>query len=370
MNILSLFDGISCGRLALEKLNIKPEKYYSSEIDKYAIKISESNYDDIIRLGDVKNWQSWDIDFSKIDLLLSGFPCQAWSVAGKQKGLLDERGQLGVTNHEIFEHIKKLNPNVKFLFENVRMKKENLEFFDNLFSVKHTMINSALVSAQNRVRCYWTNLGDKIPQPDDKGILLKDIIEHGEVDRDKSYCVDANYFKGGSLKNYLEKARRQIVFNYSSSGRGDGKVEDRANEAQKAGTLTATGYTNRSFTGVATLRPCKPKGLKKESLCHHVADATDIKGNQSIKRVYSKTGKAPTLTTMTGGHREPKILAHEWEYRKLTPLECERLQTMPDNWTLVTDNKGNQLVSNSQRYKAIGNAWTVDVIAHILENLK
>jgi site-specific DNA-cytosine methylase len=116
-------------------------------------------------------------------------------------------------------------------------------------------------------------------------------------------------------------------------------------------------------------RPCELREFNPDSLCHHAANATDLNGNESIKRVYAETGKAPTLTTMGGGHREPKVLTDSKTYRKLTPLECERLQTFPDNFTLVTDEKGKQLVSNSQRYKALGNAWTVDVIAHIFSFL-
>jgi site-specific DNA-cytosine methylase len=149
--------------------------------------------------------------------------------------------------------------------------------------------------------------------------------------------------------------------------------------------------------------PCELREFNQDSICHHAANATDLNGNESIKRVYAETGKAPTLTTMGGGHREPKVLCDAWRgrykddgsteqrleirkdrktnslttvqkdnqvvkdasYRKLTPLECERLQTFPDGWTLVTDEKGKQLVSNTQRYKGLGNAWTVDVIAHI-----
>lgn len=208
MNILSLFDGISCGRVALDLAGIPVTNYFASEIDKYAIQVSKKNWPDIVQLGDANNWREWQLP--RIDILLAGFPCQAWSVAGNQKGLDDPRGKMALVLVEIFEHLKNINPDMIFLFENVRMKKSNLDFMDSLFGVKHIMINSSLVSAQNRVRCYWTNIPN-VTQPTDKGILLKDIIESGEVDRDKSYCIDANYFKGGSLKNYLDKKRKQLA---------------------------------------------------------------------------------------------------------------------------------------------------------------
>jgi DNA (cytosine-5)-methyltransferase 1/DNA (cytosine-5)-methyltransferase 3A len=210
MNVLSLFDGISGGRVALERANITVDKYYASEIDKWAIAISKKNYPDIIQLGDINNWRTWDIDWKSIDLLFAGFCCQSWSQAGKQQGDKDPRGALMWVMLDIFNHIKTLNPNVYFLFENVKMKKEFLDYVNKAIGCESILINSALVSAQNRQRNYWTNIPN-VTQPEDKRIYLKDIIEYGEVDRDKSYCIDANYYKGGSLKNYLEKSRRQLV---------------------------------------------------------------------------------------------------------------------------------------------------------------
>jgi len=313
-NVLSLFDGMSCGRIALDRAGIKFNKYYASELDKYAIKVSQANYPDIEHLGDVKKWREWDIDWN-IDLLIGGSPCQGFSFAGNQLAFDDPRSALFFVYVDILNHIKSVNPNVKFMLENVRMKKEFLAIISEHLGVEPIFINSALVSAQNRQRYYWCNWD--VEQPEDKGILLKDIIEDAYTEKDKSYCIDANYHKGATWEQYKTKSRRQLV------------------------------------------RPCEPKPFDKNSLCHHAANATDIKGNESIKRVYAKTGKAPTLTTMGGGHREPKTLIEPTKYRKLTPLECERLQTVPDNYT--------NHVSNTQRYKMIGNGWTVDVIAHILK---
>ena len=251
MNVLSLFDGMSCGQQALERAGIKVDNYFASEIDKYAIQIAEKNYPNTKHLGDVtqisKFWTTHK--FPKIDLLIGGSPCQSFSYAGNQLAFDDPRGKL------FFEYVKikdLLKPKY-FLLENVRMKQEYVDIISEYLGVEPIEINSALVSAQNRKRLYWTNIPN-VTQPADKKILLKDVLECGCVDRDKSYCLDANYFKGGNLKLYFEKYRRQLVF-------------DR---------------------------------------CLQVGEA-DIKGYDSIKRVYSKEGKAPSLTTMQGGHREPKV---------------------------------------------------------------
>lgn len=353
MIYLSLFNGISAGRLALSRAGIKFDKYYIAEIDKFANKVSEFHYPDNIQLGDVNNWREWDIDWSDVGLVTAGFPCQSWSLAGKQLGDKDERGKLFWTTLEIMSHVLENNPDVKFMLENVKMKKEFEEYITlhterALGYVNKTLINSSLLSAQNRQRYYWTNF--EVSQPEDEGILLKDIIEDDSIaDREKAYCIDANYSKGTNLNQYLNKSRRQIVF-----------------------------------------RPCEPRENIKQSKdgLIHVANASDIKGNEQIKRIYSDAGKAPTLSTCQGWHREPKVAIYQrprgknnggvhteksptltsnsWEhnntlqYRKLTPTECARLQTFPDGWC-------ENIVSNSQSYKCYGNAWTVDVIAHIFK---
>lgn len=191
-NIISLFDGMSCGQIALKELGILPDTYYASEIDKHAIKTTMHNFPNTVQLGDITKWKEWNIEWSKIDLVLSGSPCQGFSFAGKQLAFDDPRSKLFFVFYDILKHIQSLNPNVKFLLENVRMKKEYEEVITNLMQIRPLKINSALVSAQNRVRLYWTNIGAapcglfgdlvcSIPQPEDKGILLKDILEK-EVD--------------------------------------------------------------------------------------------------------------------------------------------------------------------------------------------
>jgi|DEB0MinimDraft_6_1074348.scaffolds.fasta_scaffold00849_13 DNA (cytosine-5)-methyltransferase 1/DNA (cytosine-5)-methyltransferase 3A len=501
MNVLSLFDGISGTQVALDRLGVKVNNYYASEIDEYAMKTTLKNYPSTIMLGDVKNWETWhlitrqNLDWSSIDLVVGGFPCQAWSNAGLKQGDKDPRGMLFWTMLDVMKLVLEKNPNAKFLMENVRMKNEFEEYItfhteEALGKVNKHLINSALVSAQNRKRFYWTNI-EGIDQPEDQGLLLRDVLDYscedtlsekemafmlrsesktkdlprlkararyedqksntltysmhkgvpynviGWVDRDKSYCIDANYYKGGNPKSYFEKGRRQLIFN----------------------------------------RPCELRDFDSKAQCHHIANATDINGNESIKRVYADSGKSPTLTTMGGGHREPKVLiipqkvkvrkyevdipklqqtlrdhkkmtiltnknladlldvpvtkVEHWfrtdssfaipsediwfrlkdllviktdefdksivcfevrdgkfdmadrvysqdgksptivasnvakvmdqpTYRKLTPTECEKLQTFPIGYT--------EGISNTQRYKALGNSFTVSVIQHILSN--
>lgn len=273
MNVLSLFDGMSCGQIALNKIGIKPAKYYAAELDKYAITVTQANYPDTVQLGDVTGWKEWDIDWGSIDLLIGGSPCQGFSFAGKQLAFDDPRSKLFFVYVDILNHIKKHNPHVKFMLENVKMKKEYLGVISEQLGVQPVFLNSALLSAQNRQRYYWANW--EFGQPEDKGIVLADIIESGAVDRDKSYCIDANYFKGGSLKNYLDKKRRQVALSQSET-----------------------------------------------RLC-----------------VFEDDDARPV--------------------RKLTPTECERLQTVPSGYSAH--------VSNTQRYKMLGNGFTVDVIAHIFK---
>ena len=205
--------------------------------------------------------------------------------------------------------LKKLKPKY-FLLENVKMKKQSMDVITEALGVEPIFINSRLVSAQNRQRYYWTNIPmDKLP--DDKGIILADVLEDGHVDRDKSHCIDANYFKGGNLKSYFEKHRRQLVFS-------------------------------------------------DDGMCH-VGDA-DLKAHGYNRRVYHPEGKAPSLCAASGGNLEPKTFVSPNSWRKLTPLECERLQTVPEGYT--------NHVSNTQRYRMLGNGWTVDVVAHILKGMQ
>ena len=349
MKVLSLFDGMSCGQIALNRLGIKVDKYYASEIDKYAIQITQKNYPDTIQVGDITKLDP--NGFKDVDLIMAGSPCQGFSFAGKQLAFDDPRSALFF---EFIRLLKAIKPRY-FLLENVRMKKEYLEVIteqvsqcypnegNDLFKNKlePILINSALVSAQSRQRYYWTNIPE-IEQPEDKGILLKDILEteHNRNGKSGTLCSGTHGYANGYVNNKPIKAYvipREIL--------KDNERQRRVYEPiGKSPTILGRSDSPKITT---------PK---------QVGIATDIKGHEQIKRVYSPDGKSPTVTTCGGGHREPKIITSNYHWRKLTPLECERLQTVPDNYT--------EGVSNTQRYKMLGNGWTVDVICHILKNME
>jgi len=206
--VLSAFDGMSCVQIALRQLGIPIKQYLASEIDKYPIQITQKNYPDTIQLGDIT--KVFAKDLPPIDILVGGSPCQGFSFAGDQLAFDDPRSALFF---EFVRLLKECKPKY-FLLENVRMKKEFLDVITEQLGVEPILINSALVSAQNRQRYYWTNI-EGVEQPEDRGLVLKDILEDSDwvTDRDKSHCLDANYFKGGNLKSYFEKHRRQLVFN-------------------------------------------------------------------------------------------------------------------------------------------------------------
>lgn len=398
-NVLSLFNGISGCHLALERAGIKHGQVYYAEIDKYANIVTQHNYPNDIALGDVTRWREWDIDWASIDLVGAGFPCQAWSVAGKQLGDKDERGMLFWTTLEIIAHVLKHNPKAKFLMENVKMKKDFEQYITHhteqaLGKVEKTLINSALVSAQNRQRYYWTNFA--VTQPDDKGVLLKDILEQnadnkfnlsnqrvetikrsrtGGVfidpnEKDKVGTLIASYHKipsdgnyivcGGAIRGrYIVDGKRQD-HKMKTAGLTEQRLEVR-NDG-KTNTLTTVQKDN-----VVVCRPASIVGrrLNERGVRDDYNKDVPITQCLQVKHKSDKTGclttvdKDNVLSTEPPG-RYPDIYNRgDISYRKLTPLECERLQTFPDNWT--------DCVSNTQRYKALGNAWTVDVIVHILQ---
>jgi DNA-cytosine methyltransferase len=277
INVLSLFDGMSCGQIALNRAGIKYDKYFASEIDKYAIQVTQHNYPETIQIGDILNVKGSDLP--KIDIMFGGSPCQGFSFAGKRLNFEDPRSKL------FFEFVRlkeELNPKY-FLLENVKMKKEHEQVITEHMGVEPIRINSKLVSAQNRERLYWTNIPG-IEQPDDKGILVKDIIDY--------------------------------------------------------------------------------------SVVHKILPPKTIQAQLYYAKNYKATGKAPTLTRELahgwGKNITPKcyveIKAITGEDRLFSPLECERLQTVPDNYSSI--------VSNTQRFNMLGNGWTVDVITHIFKNIE
>lgn len=545
LKVLSLFDGMSCGQLALQRLGIEVDTYYASEIDKYAIQVTQANFPKTIQVGDVCELKAED--YQDVDLILAGSPCQGFSFAGKQLAFDDPRSALFF---EFIRLLKEIKPKY-FLLENVKMKQQFQDVITEQVSacypdfeggdlfgsqIKPILINSALLSAQNRQRLYWTNIPN-IEQPEDKGIVLRDILEDNpgnkyslsvaKVDRvlnsprgkgffynkdsEKIGTLVAGYHKEPTDASYIETKPKQVglaiekvkvrkhevdilgLQNLLRTRKKESKKTNKqiANEIKipvtkvehwfrtdssfaipsddiwyklkkilnidnnefdksimefdirdgvyettqrvysqegKSPTLTSAhaeklvetkpkqvgkikdgGQGNRIYSqdgkssslsaqsggtaGVGnTLVETKPK---------QVGIATDIKGHDILKRVYSPDGKSPTLNSMGGGNREPKVVSGAWRgrykedgtteqklelnksgksnslttvqkdsvvvneelsWRKLTPLECERLQTVPDNYT--------NHVSNTQRYKMLGNGWTIDVIAHILNNME
>lgn len=392
MKVLSLFDGISCGMLALQRAGIPVECYDAFEIDKYAVTVSQRNYPDIVHHGNV-----YDGDFTQFkgyDLLLGGSPCTYWSIAKKDREV-DCNGE----GFRLFtEYVRALEESgcKYFLYENnysvhQRIKDE----ISKTLGVEPIMINSSLVSAQNRKRCYWTNIPVS-SFPEDKGILLKDILESGVAWQDKSYCMTARY-PGAVLYNTLERKQRTMVAEPIPINTYQGTDKSRTVMAGYHKYGEATLIKNSGFNG-GTTAVAMPVGaaqrgryvdegkteqhievredgksnclttVQKDSLvCTPVRVGHYGKGGQG-QRIYSVVGKSVTLSANGGGQGAKtglyKIDLPDGDYviRKLTPIEAERLQTLPDNYTAG--------ISNTQRYKCIGNGWTVDVIAHILGGLR
>lgn len=511
MRVLSLFDGISCGHVALDRAGIPVEVYYASEIDKYAIEITQRNYPDTIQLGDITK-----IDFTqfigKVDLIMGGSPCQDLSIAGKRAGLQGDRSGLFYKFVEATEVIK---PKYFLLENNVGMPQDAYEEISRLMGCYPIMINSALVSAQTRKRFYWTNIGPQdynlfgfptvaIPQPENKGILLRDVLESGYAPDDKSRCIQSSigrttereYFKKNqgqmvaepicvnipetvkvrknpvdtnklqkvlrkhktlSNKEIAEKLNQPItkvehwfrtdnsfaipdadiwlqlkallniqtdefdksIMEFETKEGSYDKATRKYSVNGKMSTLMAAGNdeiiqplkilepviyqlprgnnnggikkdkaptmtkSNWKFNNLC-VKPCalRNRGNGKEPEFNNTDKANALtsvqtdsmvleplrlkqyeKSQGQAQRVYSVRGKSVVLNANGGGQGGKtglyKIDLPDGEYliRKLTPLECERLQTLPDGYT--------EGVSNTQRYKAIGNGWTVDVIAHI-----
>ncbi len=323
INVLSLFDGMSCGQIALNRAGIPYDKYYASEIDKHAIKVTQHNYPDTIQLGSVIDIKGTDLP--QVDLLIGGSPCQGFSFAGKQLNFDDPRSKL------FFEFVRlknECNPTY-FLLENVKMKKEYEDIITEYLGVKPIAINSELFSAQDRKRIYWTNINFKA-LPTENKLTVEDILED-EVD--VKYYIEP---KRSVVICENEVKKRKIAF-IGSNSQGNRIY----NIHGKSVCLCGEGGGLGAKTGLYALPCLTPDRLEKR---------------QNGRRFKPSNSKFYTLTAMD----KHGILTDNF-IRKLTPIECERLQTVPDNYT--------KIASDNQRYRMLGNGWTVDVIAHIFGGL-
>lgn len=435
MNVLSLFDGMSCGQQALERAGVKVDNYFASEIDKYAIRVTQKNYPKTKQLGSVVDVNITELP--KIDILIGGSPCQSFSFAGKRKGMsttdeqeiltLDHYLQLKAEGYEfegqsylfweymrVLTEIKKTNLAVVFLLENVMMGEKWQKVLTKAIGVQPICINSALVSAQNRKRLYWTNIGlepgglfgdleSTIRQPKDKGVLLKDILEPS---------VDEKFFLSDKMLSYLNERKANYnsgKINYkgqddkascinASSGSID--ISDniivhntmpRSSKTGKGGTgplsrkdgkthCLDTGSTNAVEIVAMRGRP-NEEGKNKQQLetngTNKSNSLTSVQKDNLVREVKGgdfrfdegfrwrdngKSGTLPARGKSEGKDFSGQALAKiNSSVRRLTPTECERLQTVKDGYT--------DCVSDSQRYKMLGNGWTIDVIVHILSYL-
>lgn len=384
MNVLSLFDGMSCGRITLSELGIPVKKYYASEVDKFAIKATMQNFPDTIQLGDVRELDVSLLD--KIDLIIGGSPCTNLSMSGKRKGLSTKEGmevldlqtylELKENGFEfegqsylfweyirIYHELIERGDNPKFFLENVEMGKKWESVFNETMGRKGIHINSALVSAQNRRRIYWTDIHDDIPQPEDRGILLRDILEEE---------VDEKYFLSRKMIDWLNihKKKRNVEIRLLD---GDDKSHCLTVSGQVKGNLS-TDYICVAMRGreASCLTPKRTeygKQIRKEYEAGLVK-----KHRKNIQQLEPRTdSKTNCLTTV---QKDNLIIVSEKEtsnnsynqiygakIRRLTPTECARLQTIPDwyKWDGISD---------TQRYKMLGNGWNIETIKHIFKYLK
>ncbi|WP_294597397.1 DNA (cytosine-5-)-methyltransferase [uncultured Rikenella sp.] len=396
MRILSLFDGMSCGQIALRELGVEPEVYYASEIDPHAIRQTQHNFPATVQLGDVERWREWAIDWAGIDLVLAGSPCQGFSFAGKQLAFDDPRSRLFFVFVDILDHVRQHNPEVRFLLENVNMKREYLRVISEHVGVFPVRINSSLVSAQNRDRWYWTDIKTRreglfgelhsdIPQPEDRGIVLADILETEVSDKynvsekmaryitdpkrlgrhtdlndgsKKAVCLTAKGVASWTGTFLLQRPR-----GYNKGGKRAGKVP----------TLSAHGWERNNLLCVSSNQAHATVSVNKSTPIlasagmggGHIPMVVQLNPSREFggqprqhNRIYDPVGKSPAI--QAGMKRGGSMIALSETVRRLTPTECARLQTIPAWYEWV--------VSDSQIYRLLGNGWTVEVIKWILEH--
>lgn len=380
INVLSLFDGISTGFYVLEKSGIKINQYYSSEIDKGCISISNKNFPNQIRLGSVENWKDWNIDFKNIDLLIGGSPCQGFSFAGKGLNFSDERSKLFFKYLEILNFLKEQNPNVKFLLENVNMKKEFKNKISSYLNTEYLDINSNLVSAQNRRRLYWTNIADSI-NIKDKQIYLKDII-HESFDKNKTVLEflemfdldykDFNKFLNIKIKDYLnidkfffQKVLKDFLIDKDKT---DLILQNEINR-NKIKYLGTDLYKNDLYS-IHGKKVCLFNKNEKTSINNDFLFSCLTPDKIKQRQNGQRFNDGNKFFTLTATDRHGIFYGNKYcsYIRKLTPIECERLQTLPDNYTKVLIK--NKIISNSKRIQTLGNGWTADAICELLSKVK
>lgn len=387
---------MSCGQIALKQVGISIDKYYSIEIDQHAIKQTQLNFPDTIQLGSVTEWKTWNLEWSKIGLICAGSPCQGFSFAGKQLAFDDPRSVLFFVFIDILNHCIKFNPDVKFLLENVDMKREHMNVINNYCGLFAVNINSNRVSAQNRNRWYWSNIRTKrvglfgeihtdIPQPKDKGVLLKDILEKE---------VPEKYFISQAVINRIERKTYSIPqFDPDKTGTLNTKNNSGQMSIDSGTTFISVdgkAPTQRSSTGrsldkkhnyqIIDLDGNIKRNQEKASLLsiggHGAGNYSDMdlimtanyvqwdtsgKGYKSQQdRAFYESGKHGSLTACRAANKNGVV--SESRIRRLTPTECSRLQTVPEwyKWGC----------SDTQQYRMLGNGWTVDIICHIFQYLK
>ena len=406
MKVLSLFDGCSGGQQALERAGIDVDTYYASEIDKYAIQVTMANYPNTIQLGSVVDINA--LELPKIDLILGGSPCQSFSFAGKRKGMstkdeqeiltLEHYLELKADGYEfegqsylfweymrILQELRVKNPNVLFLLENVEMGAKWEKVLSNAIGVRGIHINSALVSAQNRKRIYWINWGMKpmglfgdmesiIEQPKDRGILLKDILETE---------VDEKYFLSEKFDNWLNKHSKKTEGNRKAGCLSVSALKSvnlsadfilDNNQLIVHNTMPRSSTSGKGGTGHLSRNDGKTYCLDtgNTNAVEIVLTSKDKRLRQTIDENELTEGEVKALDTYNQSthYRYPTLkdpkhndraLFDGSRIRRLTPIECERLQTVADNYTAH--------ISDSQRYKMLGNGWTIEVISYLFKHI-
>ena len=434
INVLSLFDGMSCGQIALERLGIKVNKYYASEIDPYAISVTQYNYPDTIQLGDIREIKGKGL--GHIDLIVGGSPCQGFSFSQRNRLNFDDpRSKLFFEYVRVLNECREINPNIYFLLENVRMSNKSKDVITKYMGVEPININSALVSAQSRNRLYWTNIPN-VKQPQDRRIMLKDILEdnaaadkyylkqnqkdhvldptrlkkkYTAIDGDKALTLIGSYprLNGTHVtvpdKYYLSKKMKDYIMadKYNNKGEID---TDKAKcltasyhkmQRSNMASYVSTEHQPLDKTNIRKLTPVECERLQtvkdnytaygfqisksvKPSVAKNIMEQFKeiVKSDKDFYQMKADSGwqdnkialkKTPSLRS---GNSSTYVLDNNDTFRKVTVTEAERLQTINDNLTAkgIVDGKVVK-ISDTQRYKMIGNGWTVEVIVEILKNI-